>query len=331
MALEIAPPGTVEASELPAAGRRLAVSTDDGAARAAWRAGAGGRAAACAGGRRDGAGGVVRCRAATAGRLLLVIHHLAVDGVSWRILVPDLAAAWAAIARGEAAGAGAARAPRSGAGRSGLRRRRRMPGGRRASVLDRDAERAVTVSLVDGALDPARDVIGTRRASDADAAGRGDGGAADAGAGGVPWRHQRCAADRPGAGGCGLVPAAWPRRRQPAVLLDLEGHGREEVFADVDLSRTVGWFTSLFPVRLDPGALDLDEALAGGPALGRALKLIKEQLRALPGQRARLWAAALSQPRDGRRSLAGFAPPQIGFNYLGRFAAAGGGGLGCGC
>ena len=35
------------------------------------------------------------------GRLLLTIHHLAVDGVSWRILVPDLAAAWAAIARGE--------------------------------------------------------------------------------------------------------------------------------------------------------------------------------------------------------------------------------------
>src|SRR5262249_27290837 len=35
------------------------------------------------------------------GRLLLSIHHLAVDGVSWRILVPELAAAWAAIARGE--------------------------------------------------------------------------------------------------------------------------------------------------------------------------------------------------------------------------------------
>ena len=50
-----------------------------------------------------------------------------------------------------------------------------------------------------------------------------------------------------------------------AVLLDLEGHGREEdVFGDVDLSRTVGWFTSLYPVRLDPGPLDLEEALAGG-------------------------------------------------------------------
>ena len=85
-----------------------------------------------------------------------------------------------------------------------------------------------------------------------------------------------------------LALADWRRRRDGtshtshAVLIDLEGHGREELFADVDLSRTVGWFTSLFPLRLDPGPLDLDEALSGGAALGRALKAIKEQLRALP-------------------------------------------------
>ena len=52
----------------------------------------------------------------------------------------------------------------------------------------------------------------------------------------------------------------------------------------VDLTRTVGWFTSLYPVRLDPGPLDLEEALSGGAALGRALKTIKEQLRAVPGK-----------------------------------------------
>ncbi len=77
--------------------------------------------------------------------------------------------------------------------------------------------------------------------------------------------------------------ADWCRRRgrsggHNAVLVDLEGHGREEVFADVDLSRTVGWFTSLYPVRLDPGALDVAEALSGGAALGRALKLIKSSV-----------------------------------------------------
>ena len=89
------------------------------------------------------------------------------------------------------------------------------------------------------------------------------------------------------------------------MLLDLEGHGREEMFADVDLSRTVGWFTSLFPVRLDPGALDLDEALAGGPALGRALKLIKEQLRAVPDNGLGYGLLRYLNRRDRRRELAG--------------------------
>jgi hypothetical protein len=58
------------------------------------------------------------------------------------------------------------------------------------------------------------------------------------------------------------------------VLRDLEGHVREEMFEDVDLSGTVGLLTSLFPVRLDPGALDVDDAMAGRGALGRALKSI---------------------------------------------------------
>ena len=105
-----------------------------------------------------------------------------------------------------------------------------------------------------------------------------------------------------------------------AVLIDLEGHGREEVFADVDLSRTVGWFTSLYPVRLDAGAVDLDEAMAGGGGLGRALKLIKEQLR---GATDNGLGYGLLRYLNGETAsqLASFASPQLGFNYLGRFAA----------
>ena len=127
----------------------------------------------------------------------------------------------------------------------------------------------------------------------------------------------------------GLVVAIadWCRRRGrgaghagQAVLVDLEGHGREEVFADVDLSRTVGWFTSLFPIRLDAGGLDLDEAISGGPALGRALKLIKEQLRALPDHGLGYGLLRYLNPETASQ-LSGLAVPQIGFNYLGRFAA----------
>src|SRR5580704_13355216 len=126
----------------------------------------------------------------------------------------------------------------------------------------------------------------------------------------------------------GLVLAVvqWCRRRGrgsgPAVLLDLEGHGREEIFSDVDLSRTVGWFTSLFPLRLDPGPLDLDEALAGGPALGRALKSIKEQLHGVPDNGLGYGVLRYLNPQTGAE-LARLGTPQIGFNYLGRFAAGG--------
>src|SRR5262249_28335206 len=66
--------------------------------------------------------------------------------------------------------------------------------------------------------------------------------------------------------------------------------------------------------------LDLEEALAGGPALGRALKTIKEQLRALPDHGLGYGLLRYLNPQTAA-ALAGFAAPQLGFNYLGRFAA----------
>ena len=124
-----------------------------------------------------------------------------------------------------------------------------------------------------------------------------------------------------------IAVADWGQRRGcvggPAVLLDLEGHGREEIFADVELSRTVGWFTSLYPVRLDPGSLDLEEALAGGAALGRAVKVIKEQLRGLEDNGLGYGLLRYLNQQTGAE-LAGYGVPQLGFNYLGRFASGGG-------
>ena len=58
---------------------------------------------------------------------------------------------------------------------------------------------------------------------------------------------------------------------QGSTLIQLEGHGREDLFDDIDLTRTVGWFTSLFPVNLVPAS-----------DLGASIKAIKEQLRAVP-------------------------------------------------
>ena len=61
---------------------------------------------------------------------------------------------------------------------------------------------------------------------------------------------------------------------QRTLLVELESHGRQQVEDMLDVSRTVGWFTTTFPVLLDPGETD---------SRGEALKAIKEQLRAVPG------------------------------------------------
>jgi non-ribosomal peptide synthase protein (TIGR01720 family) len=108
------------------------------------------------------------------------------------------------------------------------------------------------------------------------------------------------------------------------VLIALEGHGREEdITAGVDLSRTLGWFTSVFPVRLDPGAIDTAEALAGGPAAGQALKRIKEQLRTLPDRGLGFGILRYLNPQTAA-VLAELRVPQLSFNYLGRFATTAG-------
>src|SRR5262249_10629470 len=116
----------------------------------------------------------------------------------------------------------------------------------------------------------------------------------------------------------------WCRRRgrgtSQAVLVDLEGHGREEVFPDVDLSRTVGWFTSLYPIRLDAGGIDLDDALAGGAALGLALKRLQEQRRTPPAPG--LGYGLLRYLNASAAQLRELPAPQLGFNYLGRFGSA---------
>ena len=95
---------------------------------------------------------------------------------------------------------------------------------------------------------------------------------------------------------------------QPAALIELEGHGREDLFDSVDLSRTVGWFTSLFPVRLE----------ADGE-LSSAIKSVKEQLRAVPGKGIGYGLLRYLGAPDARATLSNLAAPRITFNYLGQF------------
>ncbi|MEH1955413.1 amino acid adenylation domain-containing protein [Nostoc sp.] len=96
-----------------------------------------------------------------------------------------------------------------------------------------------------------------------------------------------------------------------SLLLALEGHGREEIFDNVDLSRTVGWFTSIFPVLLDFGKIS-------HPV--EALKLIKEQLRSIPNKGMGYGVLRyLSKDTARVESLRSLPQAEVVFNYLGQF------------
>jgi non-ribosomal peptide synthase protein (TIGR01720 family) len=94
----------------------------------------------------------------------------------------------------------------------------------------------------------------------------------------------------------------------PAVLIDLEGHGRESLFDDMDVSQTAGWFTSVFPVRLE---------VAPNPA--QTLAAIRNQMRAMPNHGVGHGILRyLSDDANVARALHDQPAPQIVFNYMGR-------------
>uniref|UniRef100_UPI000E2EB06B non-ribosomal peptide synthetase n=1 Tax=Cupriavidus taiwanensis TaxID=164546 RepID=UPI000E2EB06B len=104
--------------------------------------------------------------------------------------------------------------------------------------------------------------------------------------------------------------AGWSGHAQ--VLIDLESHGRVTGVDDtLDLSRTVGWFTTLFPVALD-----------GTGALDAAIKAVKEQLRAVPGDGIGFGMLRRFGAPAQQAALADVPRPEVVFNYLGQLDAS---------
>jgi non-ribosomal peptide synthase protein (TIGR01720 family) len=115
-----------------------------------------------------------------------------------------------------------------------------------------------------------------------------------------------------------LVLACAPWVGRPRLLVDLEGHGRETLFEGGDLSHTVGWFTSMFPVLLN--LEHLAPFAASAIDLGQALKAIKEQLRSIPQHGISYGVLRyVRQDRALKAQLAALPQAQILFNYLGQF------------
>ncbi|MFJ7182281.1 amino acid adenylation domain-containing protein [Streptomyces massasporeus] len=247
-------------------------------------------------------------------RLLMVIHHLAVDGVSWRVLVPDLLGALDGTPP-PPVGASVRTWSRS------LHARARQPETVGELAWWARIVREPDPPLTARALDPARDLTGT---------------AAQFTATLPPDVTEPLLTSVPAAFHAGvqdvllaaLSLALGHFRRErgrdegSAVLIDVEGHGRDEDGSGIDLSRTVGWFTSLYPVRLDPGAHAWEGVTAGAPGTAAAVKRVKEQMRAVPAHGRGFGLLRYLNPATAAE-LATAAVPQVGFNYVGRFPAPG--------
>ncbi|QLF91917.1 non-ribosomal peptide synthase/polyketide synthase [Pseudomonas sp. ABC1] len=234
----------------------------------------------------------------TPDRLLLVIHHLAVDGVSWRVLLEDLQRLYRQFEHGEPAqlpartsalGEWAGRL-RSYASSESLREelgwwQHHLEGARSDLPCDFPAgenlqrhARSLTLKL---------DAETTRKLLQQ-----------------APQSYRARVED--------LLLTALARTLctwsgQSSALLQLEGHGREELFDDIDLSRTVGWFTSAYPLQLTPTREP-----------GASLKAIKEQLREVPHKG--LGYGVLRYLADGecRAAMARLPEARVTFNYQGQ-------------
>jgi amino acid adenylation domain-containing protein/non-ribosomal peptide synthase protein (TIGR01720 family) len=248
---------------------------------------------------------------ADTGQLVLIIHHLAIDVVSWRILLDDLNTAWGQhrVGREVVLPAGGtsfrrwasllaeyARSPKVVEQAEAWRKVAAAP-----AILPAARPGADTFATA-GHLSVSLDVETTRMLL-----------------GEVP------AAFHAGIHeilliGFGLAVAQFVGNPSAPIGIDVEGHGRvEELGAEVDLSRTVGWFTTKYPVALTVGGLSWAQVVAGEPGLGALIKDAKEQLRALPDP----LSYGVLRYLNPEVELAGSDPP-IGFNYLGRLGAAAG-------
>jgi amino acid adenylation domain-containing protein/non-ribosomal peptide synthase protein (TIGR01720 family) len=253
----------------------------------------------------------------TDGRLLVVVHHLVTDGVSWRVLIPDLAIAYKELEAGqepmlEPAGTSFRRFATALAAQASSQDRvselatwRNILAGPRQPLADRDLDPAID-TLAGGFARVSRTVPAAVTQELLTS---------------VPAAFHAGVDDVMLAGLTAAV-TDWLRGRGRAaeggVVVEVEGHGREPLSPEMDLTRTVGWFTKAYPVRLDPGVVDMRDVRGGGGDAGRLLKRIKEQLRAVPADGLGYGLLRYLNPAT-EPTLAGLPAPQIGFNYMGRF------------
>ena len=286
--------GRVDLSGLPQSGREQALETAAGEIQASLDIARGPllRAAlfALRGGERE--------------RLLLAVHHLVVDGVSWRVLLEDLET----VCRQIGGGGAAALPPKTTAFQQWAER---LAAHAQCAALDGELTSwlaAVPATAIPLPRDHAGGdlTVGTERAvavslepeetrallQDVSAVYR------------TQIEDVLLAALVRGFG-------RWTGRA--SLLVEMEGHGREPLFDDLDVSRTVGWFTTHFPLWLDLGR-------CAGP--GEALLAVKERVRSVPNRGIGYGLLRYLREEEGGRALGALGEPQVKLNYLGQLDPA---------
>lgn len=246
-----------------------------------------------------------RCGPADADRLMLAAHHLAVDAVSWRILLEDLGLGYRSAL--------AAEPIRLPAKTTSFR-----DWARRAHEV---AQAPVTSDEAGYWLDVAAAVQPLPRDGAEPSSPTGTVATGDSVHQRVPVELTRALLqDVPGTYSTTIDDAllaalaqafeSWTGRRR--IVVDSERHGREGIADELDVSRTVGWFTSTHPVLLDLGPVR-DQ--------GAMLRRIKEQLRALPRQGVG-WGLLRHVAAAAPQALRAAPRADVAFNYLGQFDAS---------
>jgi non-ribosomal peptide synthase protein (TIGR01720 family) len=237
--------------------------------------------------------------------VLIIIHHLAVDGISWRILLEDLETAYQQIKRGHSIELPAKTS-------SFKAWAQRLVEYAQSSTLQQEQEYWLTSG-------PTQEYTLPRDFPLGDVHGNTVAAARTVSVSLTREETQALLEDVPVlyhtqindilVTALAQAFAGWTG--SSTLLLDLEGHGREDLFEDIDISRTVGWFTSMFPVCV---------SLAGASSLEGEIKAVKEQLRAIPQHGIGYGILRyLSADRALIKELQERPQAEVSFNYLGQF------------
>ncbi|HCF27707.1 MAG TPA: non-ribosomal peptide synthetase, partial [Cyanobacteria bacterium UBA11049] len=233
-------------------------------------------------------------------RLLIIIHHLVVDGVSWRILLEDLQTAYQQLSQGEEI-----QLPAKTTGfkqwAEKLSEYAYSPGLRsELEYWQNQTQKQIIYLPTDFSENQNANTVASARTVSVSLSSE----ETQALLQEVPKAYQTQVND---VLLTALVQACAQWTGDNLLLLTLEGHGREDIFPEVNLSRTVGWFTAQFPVLLSLG-----DAFSPGDTL----KTIKEQLRNIPQNGINY---GVLKYLNQNSNLQVTPQPQLKFNYLGQF------------